>query len=157
VRKFGRNVLLGLVRTVRTETKVLGLDGGKLGQLGVDVLEVEQGNLLVQDLGEDIDANGLLAGGTELDVLLAESSVLGLEEGDLSEHLVGERAGHDERGVTGGTAKVNQTSLSQQNDMASVGHSITVNLRLDVLDRLGIGLEPGNVNLDIEVADVCSC
>jgi len=57
---------------------------------------VQKGDLLVQDLGESVDTNVELAGGAELDVLLAESLVLGLVQHDLGKDLVGERAGHDE-------------------------------------------------------------
>lgn len=54
------------------------------------------------------------------------------------------------------TAKVNETTLSKEDDVAAVGHQVTVNLGLDVLDGLGVGLEPGNVNLNVEVANVWS-
>ena len=118
------------------------------------MVQVKTGNLLVEDLGQDVDTDGLLARGTELDVLLAEDSILSLEEGDLSKDLVGERAGHDEGRVTSGTSEVNQTTLSQQDDVTAVGHQVTVNLGLDVLDGLGVGLKPGNVNLNVEVTNV---
>ena len=118
------------------------------------MVQVKTGNLLVEDLGQDVDTDGLLARGTELDVLLAEDSILSLEEGDLSKDLVGERAGHDEGRVTSGTSEVNQTTLSQQDDVTAVRHEVTVNLGLDVLDGLGVGLEPGNVNLNVEVTNV---
>jgi hypothetical protein len=39
--------------------------------------------------------------------------------------------------------------------VAAVGHQVAVNLGLDVLDGLGVGLEPGNVNLNVEVTNVC--
>ena len=118
------------------------------------MVQVKTGNLLVEDLGQDVDTDGLLARGTELDVLLAEDSILSLEEGDLSKDLVGERAGHDEGRVTSGTSEVNQTTLSQQDDVTAVGHEVTVHLGLDVLDGLGVGLKPGNVNLNVEVTNV---
>lgn len=113
-----------------------------------------ESDLLIESLGEDVDTDGLLAGGTELDVLLAELGVLGLEQSNLGKDLVGERAGHDEGRVAGGTAKVDETTLGQQDDVAAVGHGVAVNLGLDVLDRLGVGLEPGNVDLNVEVTDV---
>lgn len=119
------------------------------------MLQVEQSNLLVQDLGKNVDANGLLAGGAELDVLLAKGLVLGLEQSNLGKNLVGEGAGHDEGRVAGGTAKVDQTTLGKEDDVAAVGHQVAVNLGLNVLDGLGVGLEPGNVNLNVEVTNVC--
>ena len=150
----GMSIHIALEGTLDVQTEVVGLDRGKLGQLGVDVLQVKTGNLLVEDLGQDVDTDGLLARGTELDVLLAEDSILSLEEGDLSKDLVGERAGHDEGRVTSGTSEVNQTTLSQQDDVTAVRHEVTVNLGLDVLDGLGVGLEPGNVDLNVEVTNV---
>jgi hypothetical protein len=56
--------------------------------------------------------------------------------------------------VTSGTSQVDETSLSEKNDMASALHEEAVNLGLDVLHAFGILLQPGNVNLNIEVANV---
>ncbi len=123
-------------------------------EMSIDVGKVEQGDLLVQDLGQDVDTNVKLAGGTELGVFLAESRVGGFVQHDLSENLVGEGAGHDERRVPSGTSKVDETTLSQKDNVSAVLHQVAVNLGLDVLDRLGVGLEPCNVNFNVEVADV---
>jgi hypothetical protein len=120
------------------------------------VLQVEQSNLLVEDLGKNVNTNGLLAGSAELDVLLAKRLVLGLVESNLGKDLVGEGAGHDEGRVAGGTAKVDQTTLSKEDDVVAVGHQVAVNLRLDVLHGLGVGLEPGNVNLNVKVTNVAN-
>lgn len=147
-------VVVGLVRTLDGQTEVLGLDGGHLGQLGVDVGQVEGGDLLVEDLGQDVDADVELAGLAELDVLLAESLVLGLEQHDLGKDLVGEGAGHDEGRVAGGAAKVDETALGEEDDVAAALHGEAVNLGLDALDAGSVGLEPGNVDLNVEVANV---
>lgn len=117
------------------------------------MVQVAASDLLVELLGQNVDTDGLAATGTELDVLLAEGLVLGLEESDLSKDLVGEGAGHDEGRVAGGTAKVDKTTLGEEDDVLAV-ELVTVNLGLDVLDGLGVGLQPGDVNLDIEVTDV---
>ena len=146
---------LGLEGTSQGQTKVLGLDGGQLSQLGVDVVQVAASDLLIQLLGENVDTDGLLAGGTELNVLVAESGILGLEESDLSKDLVGERAGHDEGRVTSGTAQVDKTTLSQEDDVLAV-EEVTVDLGLDVLDGLSVGLQPGNVDLNVEVTNVAN-
>jgi hypothetical protein len=119
------------------------------------VIKVETGDLLVENLGEDIDTNVELVGLGELDVLLTPGLVGGLVQHDLGKDLVGERARHNERRVASSTAKVDETTLSKEDDVAAVGHEETVNLGLDVLDRAGVGLEPSNVNLDIEVTNVC--
>ena len=146
---------LGLEGTSQGQTKVLGLDGGQLSQLGVDVVQVAASDLLIQLLGENVDTDGLLAGGTELNVLAAESGILGLEESDLSKDLVGERARHDEGRVTSGTAQVDKTTLSQEDDVLAV-EEVTVDLGLDVLDGLSVGLQPGNVDLNVEVTNVAN-
>lgn len=122
--------------------------------MSIDVGKVEQGDLLVQDLGQNVDTNVKLASGTELGVLLAESLVGGLVQHDLSKDLVGEGARHDEGRVTSGTSEVDETTLSQKDDVSAVLHQVAVDLGLDVLDGLGIGLEPGNVNLNVEVTNV---
>jgi hypothetical protein len=56
--------------------------------------------------------------------------------------------------VTSGTSQVDKTTLSKKDDMTAVLHQITVNLGLDILNALGILLQPGNIDLDVEVADV---
>lgn len=90
-------------------------------------------------------------------------------EGDLGQNLVGKGARHDEGRMAGGTAEaelspnpthvvsslpqIHKATFSQQNKVTTGGHSETVNLRLDIDNGLGIGLEPRNVDLDIKVAD----
>lgn len=118
------------------------------------MLQVEEGDLLVEDLGQDVDADIELAGLAELDVLLAERLITGLVQHDLGKDLVGEGAGHDERRVASGASKVDETALSEEDDVTAVLHQEAVDLGLDVLDGLGVGLQPGNVNLDVEVANI---
>lgn len=118
------------------------------------MFQVELSNLLVQDLRQHVNTDGALALVAELDVLGTESSISSLVESDLSQNLVGERARHDEGRVARSTTQVDETTLSQKDDMTTVRHEEAVNLRLDVLDRFGVGLEPGNVDLDVEVANV---
>ena len=52
-----------------------------------------------------------------------------------------------------GVPKVNETTLGKQDDMAAVGHGVSVDLRLDVAAGGSVGLEPGDVDLNIEVTD----
>jgi hypothetical protein len=152
-----KNIHVGLEGTLDGNVEVVGLDLGEGAELGLAVGQVETGDLLVEDLGEDVDADVELAGLGELDVLLAPGGIAVLEQHDLGKDLVGEGAGHDEGGVAGGTAKVDETALGEEDDVAAVLHEETVNLGLDVLDRLGVGLEPGDVNLNVEVANVWGC
>lgn len=116
--------------------------------------QVETGDLLVEDLGQDVDLGLELAALGELDVLLGEVGVAVLVQHDLGQDLVGEAAGHDEGAVAGGTAKVDQTTLGQEDDVAAVLHQEAVDLGLDVLDAGSVGLEPCNVDLNVEVANV---
>lgn len=52
--------------------------------------------------------------------------------------------------------QINETTLSQKDQVAAVSHRVAVNLRFDVDDLLGILLQPGNINLDVEVTDAAS-
>lgn len=75
-------------------------------------------------------------------------------ESNLSEDLVGEGARHDKRRVTVSASQVDETTISKEDDVSSAGHGISVNLRLDVDVLLCVGLEPGDVDFDIEVSNV---
>jgi hypothetical protein len=147
---------VGLEGTLDGQAEVLSLDVAEGGELSLAVSKVETGNLLVQDLGEDVDTNVELISLGELDVLLTPGLVGSLVKHDLSKDLVGERAGHDERRVASSTAKVDKTTLSKEDDVAAAGHEEAVDLGLDVLNRGGVLLEPSNVDLDIEVANVAN-
>lgn len=116
--------------------------------------QVESGHFLVQDLGQNVDTDCELLGLAKLDILLAESRVLALVQHDLRENLVGERARHDERGVTSGASQVDETAFGEEDDVTAVLHEESVNLGLDVLDALGVLLQPRDVNLNIEVTNV---
>jgi pyruvate/oxaloacetate carboxyltransferase len=56
--------------------------------------------------------------------------------------------------VASGASQVDETTLSEKDDVTSVFHKKTVNLGLDVLHALGVLLQPRNVNLNVEVANV---
>jgi hypothetical protein len=100
---------------------------------------VGAGNFLVEFLGKDVDTQG---------------EVLGtLPEGHLSEDLVGEGAGHDERRVTGGTSEVDETALGQQDDVITILHGVAINLGLDVNGLDSVLLEPSNIDFNIKVTN----
>ena len=115
---------------------------------------MQQRDLLVQDLRQHKHLNLLLPTLTELDVLLSECLVVGFEQHDLREHLVGEGAGHDEGGVAGCAAQVDETTFGEQDDVVAVWHEEAVDLGLDALDGFCVLLEPRDVDFDIEMADV---
>lgn len=83
-------VVRGLVGAGDGEVEVVGLLLAEDGELDVELLEVGTGDLLVELLGEHVDAERELAR-------------VG-PESDLGKDLIGEGAGHDERGVAGSTA-----------------------------------------------------
>ena len=155
--KSKRNLVavdVALERTLDGETEVLSLDLSELGELSVDVGQVKKGDLLVENLRQDVDTDVEFAGLAELDVLVTELLVSGLEQHNLGKNLVGERAGHDKGGVASGASQVDETALSEKDDVAAVLHEVAVDLRLNAGDRLGVLLEPSNVDFDIEVTDV---
>jgi hypothetical protein len=118
---------------------------------------VQTGDLLVEDLGENVHTNVELAGSLgELGVLAGELGVLALVKHDLGKDLVGERAGHDEGRVSGSTSQVDETALGKQDDVAAILHQEAVDLGLDGSAAGSVGLEPGNVNLAVEVTNVCA-
>jgi hypothetical protein len=145
---------VALERTLNRETEVLSLDLAELGELDVDVGQVKKSDLLVENLGQNVDTDIELTGLAELDVLVAELLVGGLVQHDLGKNLVGERAGHDERRVTSGASQVDKTTFGEEDDVAAALHQEAVDLGLDVGDRFGVLLEPRNVDFDIEVTDV---
>ena len=128
-----------LVRTIDRDIKVFGLGLGESGQLDVELGKMGTGNFLVELLGENVHAKReLLRGGPER---------------NLGQDLVGEGAGHDERGVAGGASKVDKTTLSKEDDVAAVGHGEAVDLGLNIRDRLSIGLQPGDVDFNVKVTN----
>jgi len=129
-----------------TGTDVVGLSGGELGELGTEVLEVEGGDLLVEDLGEEVDV-GLVTTGILVVVAVGP-------EFHLSENLVAEGVGHDEGRVAGGAAEVDEAALSEEDDVVARLHGEAINLGLD-LDALdAVGLELGDLDFSVEVTDV---
>lgn len=57
--------------------------------------------------------------------------------------------------MASGTSQVDETTLGKEDDVTAGRHEETVDLGLDVGNALGVLLQPGNVNLAIEVTNVC--
>ena len=131
--------MVRLVRTVDRKTEVVGLCLGESGELDVELGKMGTGDFLVEFLGEHVDAERELLGS--------------LPEGNLSKDLVGEGAGHDEGRVASRTAEVHETALSEEDNVTAIGHGEAINLGLDIDNRLGVGLEPCNVDLNIKVTN----
>lgn len=128
-----------LVGSVHGETEIIGLDLGHGGELDVELGQVSTSDFLVEFLGQHVDP--------EREILRTGP------EGDLSEDLVGKGAGHDERRMASSASQVDETTLGEEDDMATIWHGEAIHLWLDIGHRLGGGLEPCNINLDVEVAD----
>ena len=96
-------VVEGFVGTVLGNVEVLGLFITEDGQLDVELLKMSTGNLLIQLLGQDVDAERELLGSRP--------------EGDLGKDLVGEGTGHDEGRVSGGASKVDETTFGEEDDV----------------------------------------
>lgn len=118
IRRYLVAVVVGLVGTVLGKVKVLGLLIGEDGQLDIELLEMSASDFLVQFLGQDVD--------TEREFFRSRP------EGNLSKHLVGEGAGHDEGRVSGSTSKVNKATFGEEDDMLATGHGEPVDLGFDV-------------------------
>jgi hypothetical protein len=144
-----------LVRAGDGQAEVRGLLARKRRELDAELGEVRARDLLVELLRQHVHA--------ERELLRRRP------ERNLREHLVRERARHHERRVArraaGGTLarastaegsgvpEVDEAALSQKDDVAARRHREAVDLGLDVDDRLRVGLEPGDINLDVEVTN----
>lgn len=114
------SVVVWLVWSGDWNSEVSGLLIGKLGELDSKLLEVKGSDLLVERLRENVKSELVLVGGSELGPEL-----------DLSKNLVGERVGHDERWMSSGASEVDETSLSEEDDVTSVLEGVTVDLKSD--------------------------
>jgi len=81
---------------------------------------VESSDLLIELLGEDVNFILVLVG------------VLVLEELDLGEDLVGERGRHNERRMSSGATKVQESSFSEDEDSVAIREDKLIKLWLDV-------------------------
>jgi hypothetical protein len=86
--------MLGLVRSLLRHAHVLCLLVRQLGQHRAELAQLQTRDLLVELLGQDVDADWIALG-------------IG-EELDLRQHLVGERRAHDIARVAGPAAQVHQ-------------------------------------------------
>merc|ERR1740121_2744741 len=79
------------------------------------------------------------------------------QEIELTQNLIGERARHDERGMTSRTTQIDESPRRQDNDTVTVGEHKTIHLRLDVLNLdAWEALQAGHVNLIVKVANVAN-
>jgi len=98
------------------------------------------GNFLVELLWQHVNTNGVLV-------------VLG-PEFNLSKDLVGEGVAHDEGRMAHGAAKIDESPLGEEDDVAAVLQSVAVDLGLDLINLGGVGIEPSGVDLAVEMSNV---
>jgi hypothetical protein len=125
--------------TLDRETEVLSLLGGKLGENNSQFIKMGQGDFLIKLLGQHVH--------TELEISWSGP------EGNLGKDLIRETARHDERGMSGGTSEVDETTLCEENDSSSALHGESIDLCLDVGNAGGVSLQPRDINLTIKVTD----
>ena len=75
---WGVIIHFALERSLDRQSKVVGLNVSQLGQLSVDMVQMQQSDLLIEDLRQDVDANIELASGSEFDIFFAESRITSL-------------------------------------------------------------------------------
>ena len=142
---YGKKYLISvgsrLERTFNRDVNVLGLFFGQFGQLDTNLFQVQLGNLFVQVLRQDVH------------LLVVFARFAFVPQFQLRDALVGERARHDKRRVTSGTAQVEQTTFGQDDDAVSVREFVSVALRLDV-HALGDGFQTSHVNFVVKVTNV---
>jgi len=119
---FSVSVLLLLVGTGLWDIDVVCLILGENGKLSTESWQVKGGDLLIELLWKDIHLT-----------LLVFIGVLVLPQVDLGEHLVCERARHDEGWMSSGASEVKKTSHGKNDDSVAIWEQESVNLLLDVL------------------------
>jgi hypothetical protein len=132
---------------------VQGLVGACDGNVEILALRLSEGRKFYVELGQMCPSDFLIEFLREH--MNTEREGFGIRpESNLCEDLVGERARHDKGRMSSGAAKVDEATFSEKDDMAATGHGVSVNLGLDVYNSLGVSLQPGDVDLNIEVTDV---
>jgi hypothetical protein len=58
--------------------------------------------------------------------------------------------------VAGGASQVDETTLGKEYDVTAILHDVSVDLWLDILYAGSVLLQPSDVDLDIEMTNVCS-
>ena len=52
------------------------------------------------------------------------------------------------------TSKVDKATFGEEDDVTATLHEVTVDLGFDILDRLGILLQPGDIDLNVKMANI---
>ena len=130
--------MLRLVRPFHRHADVVSLLLCQYRQLGIQFFQLQPGHLLIQMLGQYIDAGGVFTRVTE--------------DLDLGDGLVGKRRGHDIAGVAGGATQVDQTAFGQQDDPVAGGEDDMIHLGLNLFPL--VLLQGSDLDFVVKVADV---
>ena len=56
--------------------------------------------------------------------------------------------------MAGSAAEIDKTAFGKENDVIAVFHEVAVYLGLDARNGFGVLLEPGDVDFNVEMADI---
>ncbi len=139
--------MIGLVGALDGYAEVVGLLLRQGGQSGPEFFEMQPGHFLIEMLGQHVD--------------LVFVGVAPREQLDLGDDLVAEAVRHDEGGVAGGAAEIEQPAFGQDEDGVPVGEDPLVDLVAVLTGILDVDLlDPGDprqrrhFDLVVKVADV---
>ena len=133
--------MLWLVRASDVDANVFGLFLGQFGEGAAECFDMDTRDLFVEDLGQTID-------------LLVVVGVV-VEQFDLGDRLIREGGGHDEAGVAGGVAQVQQAAFGQDDDGGAVGKDELVDLWFDLHALDVVAVQQGvHVDFVVEMANV---
>ena len=107
-----------------------------------------------QDLWQQVHTDVELTGLAELWELSVELSIVGRWTKRFEPRLGWRKNKTWQRRVTSGTTQVDQSTFSQQDDVTTVLHQVSVDLRLDVDNGLAVSLQPSNVDFNVKVTNV---
>ena len=133
--------MLWFVGAGNVDADVFGLFLRQFGEGSAECFDVDARDLFVEDLGQAVDLLVVL--------------VVVVEQFDLGDRLVGEGGRHDEAGVAGGVAQVQQATFGEDDDGGAVGQDELVDLWFDLHPLDVIAVQQGvHVDFVVEVADV---
>ena len=86
------------------------------------MIKMQKRDLLVKNLGKDVDTNFFLARFAKLDIPLAERLVFGFVQHNLCQDLICKGTRHDKGRMAGCAAQIDKTPFGEENDVAAVLH-----------------------------------
>ena len=138
------SVLLVLEWSLNFDVDVVSLLLGEHGELSIESWQVEFGDLFVELLWKLVNLT--------VNVFI---SVSVLPKINLGEGLVSERAGHNERWMSGGATEIEESTLGKDDDTVTIWECVSINLWLNLLMLdAWVLLESSHINFIIKVTNV---